>query len=108
MEVYWSKVNFFRNNLCIQTSPTPPFSPKENVPGEWGSCHPRGISLLSTFDRASRQRPADSLGRSESNGLRVILLAQPFDLPGDVKIQNPFHDLVFFRGSFSSVNFFAI
>ena len=39
-------------------------------------------------DKASRQRPADSLGRSKPNGVRVDLFRSTVDLPGQVKKEN--------------------
>ena len=59
------------------------FFTERNAPGG-GRCHPPRY-LASECARASRQRPADSLGRSKSNGVRVDLFRSTFDLPGQVK-----------------------
>ena len=66
-----------------------------------GGCHPP-CHLSPECDRASRQRPADILGRSESNGVRVDLFRSTVDLPSQVKQKCPvFRDVNF-------VNFLSI
>ena len=53
--------------------------------GGGGIATPLPRHLAPECARASRQRPADSLGHSESNGVRVDLLRSTVDLPGQVK-----------------------
>ena len=73
--------------FCITLARTSFFTKREHTWGGGGAppCH-----LAPECDRASRQRPADSLGRSESNGVRVDLFRSTIDLPDQIKNNVPF------------------
>ena len=68
--------------FCITLARTSFFTKREHTWGGAPPCH-----LAPGCDRASRQRPADSLGRSESNGVRVDLFRSTIDLPDQIKKQ---------------------
>ena len=57
--------------------------------------------LAPDCERASQQRPADSLGRCESNGVQVCLFKSTVDLPGQVKLKKTVSQ----SDSFSSITY---
>ena len=69
----------------ILTLDSPFFFTILEPPGGGGAPHPRHPATDCT--RALQQRPADRLGRSESNGVRIDLFRSTVDLPGPVKLQ---------------------
>ena len=66
-------------------SPAPPFSPNENASWGRGGGVPTRAPSRSWVWWSFTTKPVDSLGRSESNGVRVYLFRSTVDLPGQVK-----------------------
>ena len=70
-------------------SPAPVSSPSSTALvglSVWGGYHSL-YHLTPDGDRALQQRPADSLGRSKSNGMRVYLFRSTVGLPGQFKLK---------------------
>ena len=61
---------------------------RTNLGWGWGVATP--VPSAPECDRALWQKPADSLGRFQSNGVRVDLFRSTVDLPGQVK-QKMYH-----------------